>query len=499
MNTRFKIFFAALASLIVLLIFVDLWLLDRSNPGAVERNIGALKEQLGDFKSAEEAYDKAIEKSPRSIKSLNARASFRGRHGNSKGALADYSKCHELDPDNAVFLAKMGDLKQRLGDNESALVDVNKAIELDKNNILAHSVHALIVQNASQNWKAALDDYNVILAIDNYDWFSFFSRGEVNDNLGKKKAALNDLNRAYQLNPTDSNVCAYRGKLLSDLGDKHAAISNLDSAIKLDGASAMAFGYRARVRSDLNDHIGALEDFAKCADITPKYKSFYRGRYETPEPRYKIHSVTTNDLIHGEKQLRTMMEDRPLMRPYVRKDDRVWSWVVREFAGQGCGRRIYWNNKPTQIGSFDYTDNGKMFEIQLGRAKHNDSGNEGEMLWERTICAMYSVRNNEKRREIFESALSGKTNQKGYLGQNLHLSFDANLSTTYFYRNVWLPNAISNGCTATDSVWSLNSDRNYDEWIAAFKYDDYPKYFALEYQRDVLPHLQSRSAYNDHG
>lgn len=55
--------------------------------------------------------------------------------------------------------------------------------------------------------------------------------------------------------------------------------------------------------------------------------------------------VTNADLVHGDRQLRQMLKDRPNMVKWVKPGDSIWRWTVRQFAGEGLGQRINWSNE----------------------------------------------------------------------------------------------------------------------------------------------------------
>jgi len=63
-----------------------------------------------------------------------------------------------------------------------------------------------------------------------------------------------------------------------------------------------------------------------------------------------IHEVTPSHLVHlraedlefGRQQVDQMMSDREEMRTYVEKNDVIYNWAVRQFAGEAAGQRIYW-------------------------------------------------------------------------------------------------------------------------------------------------------------
>jgi hypothetical protein len=66
----------------------------------------------------------------------------------------------------------------------------------------------------------------------------------------------------------------------------------------------------------------------------------------------ELPELTTNlsaaDLAFGEEQMAKMAKDLPEFTRYISKDDLVWQFCARAFAGAAIGEHVLWDNTPPE-------------------------------------------------------------------------------------------------------------------------------------------------------
>ncbi len=212
-------------------------------------------------------------------------------------------------------------------------------------------------------------------------------------------------------------------------------------------------------------------------------------------------SLTKADLAHGEAQVKKMIADRPIMARYVSKGDRVWTWTVRQFAGEGLGVRIFWNNEEPECDHVMADNRGPYGQLTTGRIRIRRTCNgrvlDGEEHWSAAIFELFNVRGTPEFNKIDDAAFNGKIDRDAYIRRTCQVEFQAELLQTWFYRNVWLQNAQQKGIPSTDNLWGENNPPTFREWFAAF--NDQSRYpfhcYGDFYEKSMVPYANSLKTY----
>ena len=428
-----------------------------------------VRQVRGDYQGAIKDCSEAIRLNPKDKRAYHCRAYALTETGDMTGVIKDCDQAIRIDPRDVYAYGTRGYTRESLHQYEQAMSDVQKAIELDPKMAGAYTV-----------------------------------RAKLRNRIGDKKGAMADLDQAIRLDPKYGWNYAFRGKLKVDLGDAKGAVDDIEHALKLDPESAWAFASRARARLYLGNRAGALQDFNQIKRIDPKFASWYMGRHymlalaDVHAPCDKISSkaLSQADLVYGEKQTTRMLKDRPRMANYVSKGDPVWTWTVRQFAGEGLGARILWNAVAPideHVRAYNSGPNDRR-SFGLIAIREVDAGKplSGEDQWSCAVFELYNIRNTKQFDETDKQAFAGKLTKEEFMRKFSTLEFNAGLSETSFYHTTWLPHARKNNLTATDSCWGVEDPATYDEWIACFKDPSgYPYcWYGTFYDQEVVPRLK---------
>ncbi len=160
-------------------------------------------------------------------------------------AIDYYKQSNEISPiDQACYYIAMA--YKELGDYQNALAYIDEALEMDPSDGNYMTLKADIFYNNGQNEEAirAVGDF-----IDAYPdhYFGYYQRGWYRDMSGDSKGALEDYDMSIALEPSNAFTYICRGRLNVQQGNQEKAKNDLEKAIELDSIPnsncAAAFGY----------------------------------------------------------------------------------------------------------------------------------------------------------------------------------------------------------------------------------------------------------------
>jgi tetratricopeptide (TPR) repeat protein len=123
------------------------------------------------------------------------------------------------------------------------------------------------------NYKSAIDNYNIAIQCNPQDEKVYFNRGIAKFMISEYAAAIEDFSQALQINPQDSQAYTERGVARSMIGDNEVAIEDCSHAIQLNPQIFRAYYGRGLARSYIGDIHGAIEDFTHL--VTKEPYAFY--------------------------------------------------------------------------------------------------------------------------------------------------------------------------------------------------------------------------------
>ncbi|MCX6382825.1 MAG: hypothetical protein NT023_25650 [Armatimonadetes bacterium] len=182
-------------------------------------------------------------------------------------------------------------------------------------------------------------------------------------------------------------------------------------------------------------------------------------------------SLTKSSLQWGEKQLVQMLHDRPALQGFIQKGDPVWTWVVRQFAGEGLGGKVEWCNLPMDDSSEGETipETKTSAHILIGypSAKSMRDKFYREHLW---ATAIYELNNVQSVPEFFTLRIAindHKINQEGWINRVGRLEYLALRRTKYTYLNLWAPLMKSRGIFSNSDyyLWGKHLPDTYEKWM----------------------------------
>lgn len=187
----------------------------------------------------------------------------------------------------------------------------------------------------------------------------------------------------------------------------------------------------------------------------------------------------------GEKQLRKMLKDRPVMAPYINVGDDLWNWTVRQFAGEISRVEVQWDPSPSNPQDADL-DGGVTFgppdskiHIYISKdyggvgslkdqAELKGKSKDGPMLWYQTIFELFNARKSAAYIKVCQRALHGKIGRDTFILEQDLVEQETRKDAWNFYENVWINHCQKLSLPYQDDVLNeqlkidvLNSNKNF--------------------------------------
>ena len=201
--------------------------------------------------------------------------------------------------------------------------------------------------------------------------------------------------------------------------------------------------------------------------------------------------LTEESIEHGEIQVHQMVAHRPAMADYVTRNDPVWRWAVRKFAGEDTGSLIYWDPRPPTDGasaehSSPYGSRGGTIRIMETRTDRREKWEKKscEELWADAVFELHNITNADDFLKCQAGAIAGELDKKAFVTRMFHLEWRAAQRTRAFYVRQFLPWAKETGFSSEpyhwyatiwgdpDQVFSRYTDENEYPWNPYGRYFD---------------------------
>ena len=128
------------------------------------------------------------------------------------------------------------------------------------------------------DYRGAIEAYNAAIRLKPSLAEAYLTRGVAKARLGQDFAAISDFGVAIRLKPDFAVAYSYRGIVKARLGQDFAAISDYDVAIRLKPDYAVAYCNRGLAKYYLGEHFSAISDYDVAIRLKPDYADAYLNR-----------------------------------------------------------------------------------------------------------------------------------------------------------------------------------------------------------------------------
>lgn len=250
---------------------------------------------MGDWKSAEQNYNAAIERNARHSSARVERGKLYLQEGlevalTTKGKKWCAASSYLGRAIQDVTAAQQGE--ERADPAELQIVEAymrllnnkaEEAIRISRANLIdsTNEEFLLIIADAyyqTDAYKEALDYYSkAIERRPNFE-LALLRRGIVNSSAGKNEEAITDFTRVLKINPKNHHAFHWRGRAKAQCQDYSHALEDLNAATSLAPHYARPYIDIAMVKQSIGDTNGAMEAYDRAIKITPDDAQTYYDR-----------------------------------------------------------------------------------------------------------------------------------------------------------------------------------------------------------------------------
>jgi len=127
-------------------------------------------------------------------------------------------------------------------------------------------------------WKNSIELFSHTLKVTDYNWLTYYNRGNEYKGLGNYKQAIEDYGRAVEIKPGYTEAYNNRGVTYKGLGNYKLAIDDFNRAIEIKPGFAEAYNNRGNAYNSLASYKQAIDDFNRAIEINPGYADAYYNR-----------------------------------------------------------------------------------------------------------------------------------------------------------------------------------------------------------------------------
>ena len=208
----------------------------KPNHSQAHNNLGAIFNQLREFKKAKDCFEKAI----------------------------------EIDPNYADAHNNLGNIFKELDENQKAKSCYEKATEINPNYAEAHYNLGVIFKELHENQKAK-NCYEKVIVINTNFAEAHYNLGAIFKELGENQKAKDCYEKAIEINPNYTDAHNNLGVIFRELGENQKAKDCYEKAIDIDPNYTSAYFNLGAIFQELSDLQKAKECYEKVIEIDPNY------------------------------------------------------------------------------------------------------------------------------------------------------------------------------------------------------------------------------------
>ena len=232
---------------------------------------------LGDFQSAIQDFDQAIQINPQFEWAYNTRGIAYGFLGEYQRAIQDFDQAIQINPQYEWAYNNRGIAYSGLGNYQRAIQDLDHAIQINSKFAVGYSSRGFLYARLG-NYQRAIQDFDQAIQINPQLADAYYNRGYVYSDLGDYQRAIQDYDQTIQINPQLAWAYNNRGLAYFNLGSYQPAIQDFDQAIQINPKFAEPYNMRGLAYYNLGDYQRAIQDFDQSIQINPQLADAYNNR-----------------------------------------------------------------------------------------------------------------------------------------------------------------------------------------------------------------------------
>jgi tetratricopeptide (TPR) repeat protein len=211
---------------------------------------------------------------------LAARGNQCRRSGNYEQALADFNRVLELSPGSDRSIVGRAETYRLMGRHEEALVDFSHALEANPGNDLALTGRGKTYQ-VMRRYEEAIEDFNRALGLNPESHVLYEYRGTAYLYMKHFDRALADINRSVELDPKCHAAYERRADTYRMMKRYEEALVDFGRALEIDPRCVFSLHRRALTYHAMKQYEEALDDFNAVVRLNPESHHSYESRGDT--------------------------------------------------------------------------------------------------------------------------------------------------------------------------------------------------------------------------
>lgn len=231
----------------------------------------------GRHANAKLKISEAIELDSHSAECQMLKMMLEAESGDFESAMESINRAIELRPNHGEYRSARGTIYLSLNDINRASVDADKAAELGAKSPSMPNLAAMVKFSRGDEEGAIkqLEDTVKQFPEDILAYRSLFNLRMMRDEC---KLVLEYLGAGVEHRAHDPELWFYRAIALSKTNQAKPALESANKAIELNPKYFEALTWRGDIKANLGDHDGAFADFARAIQLKPKYWNAYCSR-----------------------------------------------------------------------------------------------------------------------------------------------------------------------------------------------------------------------------
>ena len=255
---------------------------------AFNYQLGSALNEIKQYQTALESYDRAIALRPDFAEAFNDRGITLRQLKQFDEAVASYERAISIKPDFYAALYNLGNTQRELGRYDLALKSYARALEVKPDFTEALYNQGMTLDELGR-YEEALACYDRMLALAPPFADLMYYRGNTLHNLRRYDAALKSYDAAITLAPNFAEAIFNRGNTLRRLKRYEEALQCYDEAIKIRPDYAQAYSFRANALYSLKRYDESIASYNRAIELKPDFVEALccRGMILTSLHRYE--------------------------------------------------------------------------------------------------------------------------------------------------------------------------------------------------------------------
>ncbi|MCC6977012.1 MAG: hypothetical protein IT343_01730 [Candidatus Melainabacteria bacterium] len=178
--------------------------------------------------------------------------------------------------------------------------------------------------------------------------------------------------------------------------------------------------------------------------------------------------LSSSNLQHGEWQLKCLLRVRPEMKTFITYRDPLWQWSAKQFAGEGCGRRIYWDSSPTHnkyASEAAFDEDKQQILIRLQTVDHRGNHVPPEEQWTSLVYAFARSGTLLESEKIWIQATKKQISKSDWIKRKAEMEFDGYVKTKKFYEEIFHPLMQKRKISSNVRFWRTELATTFQDWL----------------------------------